>query len=251
MYPNEIIAGMGLYEICIVAGIFAGMLAMRRISERCNIPARFFNFILACVVPTIIGGYLCAFLMQAVYNALETGSFVLDGTTGSTFLGGLFGGTAIFFICYFGVGKIIWKNRETVRYLPFLLDGAAVFIPTAHAFGRIGCFFAGCCYGKASAYGVYMASAGEKVLPVQLWEAAFLACLAIVLSRLCGRRMLAAPVYLTSYGTWRFVIEYFRGDDRGKTIVSFLTPSQLAAVIMIICGTLWLILRAKNLKNEK
>ncbi|MBQ7375811.1 MAG: prolipoprotein diacylglyceryl transferase, partial [Clostridia bacterium] len=36
------------------------------------------------------------------------------------------------------------------------------------------------------------------------------------------------------YGVWRFVIEYFRSDDRGSTLVSFLSPSQFIAVLMII-----------------
>ena len=36
------------------------------------------------------------------------------------------------------------------------------------------------------------------------------------------------------YGAWRFTIEFFRADDRGSTIVSFLTPSQLIAVLMIL-----------------
>ena len=35
------------------------------------------------------------------------------------------------------------------------------------------------------------------------------------------------------YGVWRFIIEFFRADDRGSTIVSFLSPSQLIAVLMI------------------
>ena len=41
-------------------------------------------------------------------------------------------------------------------------------------------------------------------------------------------------IYMLSYGIWRFIIENFRADDRGSTIVNFLTPSQLTAVIMIL-----------------
>ena len=43
-------------------------------------------------------------------------------------------------------------------------------------------------------------------------------------------------VYLCGYGIWRFFIEYARGDDRGQTIVPFLTPSQLTAIVLIAVG---------------
>ena len=36
------------------------------------------------------------------------------------------------------------------------------------------------------------------------------------------------------YGIWRFFLEYARADYRGTTLVSFLTPSQLTAVAMVV-----------------
>ena len=42
------------------------------------------------------------------------------------------------------------------------------------------------------------------------------------------------PLYMSVYGVWRFLIEYLRGDDRGATVVPFLTPSQLIAVVLIV-----------------
>ena len=42
--------------------------------------------------------------------------------------------------------------------------------------------------------------------------------------------------YLVSYGTFRFVLEYFRGDSRGASFISFLSPSQFLSVLMIILG---------------
>ena len=49
------------------------------------------------------------------------------------------------------------------------------------------------------------------------------------------------PMYLLSYGVWRFVIEYLRGDERGETIVSFLSPSQLTSIGLIAAGILVLV----------
>ena len=39
---------------------------------------------------------------------------------------------------------------------------------------------------------------------------------------------------MLTYGVWRFLIEYLRDDERGQTIVSFLTPSQLISVVLIL-----------------
>ena len=43
-------------------------------------------------------------------------------------------------------------------------------------------------------------------------------------------------IYMAGYGVWRFFIEYLRGDDRGASIVKFLSPSQLTAILLIIGG---------------
>ena len=43
-------------------------------------------------------------------------------------------------------------------------------------------------------------------------------------------------LYMVSYGVWRFLIEFLRADYRGKTIVPFLTPSQLIAILLIAGG---------------
>ena len=44
------------------------------------------------------------------------------------------------------------------------------------------------------------------------------------------------PIYMMSYSTWRFFIEYARADERGATVVSFLSPSQLFSVLMMLGG---------------
>ena len=44
------------------------------------------------------------------------------------------------------------------------------------------------------------------------------------------------PIYMVAYGLWRFVAEYLRADDRGATVVDFLSPSQLISVLLIAGG---------------
>ena len=98
-----------------------------------------------------------------------------------------------------------------------------------------------------------MRSAGEKVVPVQLFEALFLFLLfaaLFVLVRKVGKY--AMPTYMTVYGIWRFLIEYARGDERGDTLVSFLSPSQFTALVLIVGGVLLFVIEIKiySLKRE-
>jgi prolipoprotein diacylglyceryltransferase len=43
-------------------------------------------------------------------------------------------------------------------------------------------------------------------------------------------------IYLMAYGVWRFFAEYLRADDRGATVVKFLSPSQLTAILLFLFG---------------
>ncbi|MGN1445193.1 MAG: prolipoprotein diacylglyceryl transferase family protein, partial [Eubacteriales bacterium] len=74
-----------------------------------------------------------------------------------------------------------------------------------------------------------------KVIPVQLYEAIFLFALcALLIYRFLKGKRYGMPIYMLTYGVWRFLIEYLRDDERGQTIVSFLTPSQLISVVLIL-----------------
>ena len=139
-------------------------------------------------------------------------------------------------------------------------DIAAAVLPLAHGVGRLGCLFAGCCHGNATDawYGITMDTpdAGRgKFVPVQLFEAVALFTLAGVILWLYFKPKKVGipllPVYMIGYGIWRFLIEYARGDHRGETIVSFLSPSQLIAVALILGGVVYYIVWQNIKKNAK
>ena len=112
-------------------------------------------------------------------------------------------------------------------------------ILVAHGFGRLGCLMAGCCHGARTDawYGVETIYPGSRVVPVQLFEALFLCALTGVLLVLMKRGLRhQMPAYMLNYGAWRFLIEYARADDRGETIVRFLSPSQLFALLLMLGG---------------
>lgn len=237
MYPYDIIFGMDLYDILISVGVVVALIIARYFADRDRVDAKLFNYILLSGCLSIVLGYFGAVITQAVYNWLGGAPFEISTSTGATFLGGLMGGAAVFLICYFVIGHFIFKNGENTAYFPRLLDFASVSITAAHGFGRLGCLMVGCCYGAETTawYGIYHVELCCKVIPVQLYEAIFLFILCGILAVMVYKSVPGAmSLYMLSYGIWRFIIEYFRSDDRGSTIVSFLTPSQLTSVIMIL-----------------
>lgn len=251
MYPYPLItfpdgSGISLYEIFIVVGVIAAIVLFRILADRRNLPAKLQNLILIGAVVSFIVGYFFAVLFQAIYDIAERGAFIIDKNTGATFYGGFIGGAACMLLIYFIGGYLLFKkqNNEHLRWFPSFVNIAAACVPLAHGFGRIGCLFGGCCYGMETDawFGIpmdigTMDHVYVKVVPTQLFEAIFLFALAAFLIwRNWKGKGFCLPTYLIAYGIWRFLIEFIRNDDVGHTFVSFLTPSQVTAVFLIIIG---------------
>lgn len=268
MYPFKLFGNITLYEIFLTIGILAAFFLADKMAVKSGFSIRLQRFFVIAIPLTILIGFGGAVLFQAFYNFMETGVFTVDQGTGMTFYGGLVFGVFAFLLIWFLGGKIFVKEGETVKKFGAVADIAACVIPLAHGFGRLGCFFAGCCHGKTTDawYGVNMLteSGWQKVVPVQLFEALVLFLLSAVLFWLFFaqhkqseekkmQRFPLLPIYAVVYGIWRFFIEYARGDDRGETIVSFLSPSQLIALVLIAAGVayfcIWFFSKDKNKIN--
>ncbi len=248
MYPYQIIAGLDLYSILLCVAVIAAMVIYRTMADRIGIKAKLQNLCVYTAVAAVIGGYFSAVLFQAFYNIKKYGRFILNSQTGATFYGGLIGGAAIFLLIYFIAGGRIFKSREHLAGFFDVADAAACSISLAHAIGRIGCLMAGCCHGMRTDkwFGIYMVDLGYKVVPIQLFEAIFLAflCLFFVLW-IRAKKTYCLQIYMIVYGAWRFAVEYLRDDYRGTTFVEFLTPSQLTALFMILGGVVLILLQRK------
>ena len=241
MYPYDIIAGLDLYDILFTVALILALVVFRIYSDKRGIETRLFNLCLYAGLVGIGVGYVTSILVQAVYNYNETGVFEINSSTGMTFYGGLLGGAGVFLIIYFIYGAIRFKDKIHIKRFWELADLAGCSIVIAHATGRIGCLMAGCCYGRrtSSWLSVMNLRLGYRTIPVQLFESLFLFALFAIMSvRVLKGKKYNFPIYLMSYGVFRFIIEYYRGDivERGKTIVDFLTPSQFIAVILFIVG---------------
>lgn len=237
MYPYEIIFGLDLYTIMLCAGIFACILLFGKLADRARISMRLQRICYITAVFAITLGYGSAVLFQAFYNIKRNGGFVLNSETGATFYGGLIGGVCVFLLIYFVAGHFMFSDGYHKKSFWKMSGCASASIAIAHGMGRIGCLMAGCCHGRQTDkwYGIVMN--GEKYVPLQLYEAIFLFCLMALLIILVYRGIYCGlAVYAVSYGVWRFFIEYARGDYRGSTFISFLSPSQATAIIFVLVG---------------
>lgn len=245
MFPRVTFLGLDLYTLFMMAGVILCMILIRLQADWRGLRARLQNLLLLNTVAAVVLGYGCAVLLQAFYNYKANGTFEIASDTGATFYGGLIGGTALFIIIYFVVGRFLYPDGYHVKQFRTVSEIAPACITVAHGFGRLGCLMAGCCYGRACPadawYGIYMEQAGGTVIPVQLYEALFLLSLsAIFLFLFKKKKPYLLPSYMITYALWRFVAEYLRDDYRGETVVDFLTPSQLISVLLLAGGLLLL-----------
>ena len=164
-----------------------------------------------------------------------------------------YGGVVFAIITLFVLAKL-----HKINFLK-LADIIVLGVPLAHAFGRLGCFSYGCCYGRPtnSFIGVLFpkespaGGLGVCVIPTQLIEAFFLILLFVVLLFVKNRKKFDDQIlvfYLIFYSVLRFVIEFFRGDPRGN--VFFLSLSQFVSLLLLVFGVfLYFKLRKFNLQK--
>lgn len=245
MYPYKLFLGLSLYDIMLAVGFFAALMFLRFWADRRNFSAKLQNLCIGCALAALVGGYLSAVFFQSLYNYLDGKPFAITASTGATFYGGLIGGTIVFLIVYFEGGHFVLGKGEAKKHFFDLAEIAAPAVALAHAFGRVGCLFAGCCYGKVTTawFGIQNVHLHAKTVPIQLFEAIFLLALAAFLTwRLARRKTGNLAYYLIVYAVWRFYAEFFRADYRGQTIVNNMSPSQLTAIILAVLGIALLVL---------
>ena len=251
MYPDELFhifgVGIDLYSICFIVGIIACLLFTIFAMQKCGYSNTARDTVITIGILSIVIGLFVAVLFQAFYDYIADPSQGFHINGGMTFIGGLIGGViafiGIYFIYVYGINPRLKENNffksNMNKGIWYLVRIAPISITIAHGFGRIGCLFAGCCYGAPTTewYGVWNEYLGTKTVPIQLYEAIFLFVLSIVMAILLFKFHLkdTMAIYLVSYGIWRFIIEYFRADYRGDFIPG-LSPSQFWSIMMVIAG---------------
>ena len=194
------------------------------------------------LVGGIIGAKLLSILTSIDLIIKYKIPFIDVMKNGFVFYGGLLGGA---------LGYFIYAIAYKIPYFA-LTDNAVQSLPLGHAFGRIGCFCAGCCYGKetTSAIGVIFTHpadpycpVGVKILPTQLIESTF--CFLLFITIFIIRRRfkdlrtgILTIIYILSYGTFRFILEFFRGDEARRSFLS-LSTSQWISLVLVIFGVVY------------
>jgi len=132
------------------------------------------------------------------------------------------------------------KKLSGWRMLDFIAPG----ILFGHMWGRLGCFFGGCCYGVETDMWsgvVFGGGAGDVSRhPAQLYESiGNFVCFILLLhieKRYKRFQGFTFCVYLILYGILRFMIEFVRGDERGAFLFGALSISQCISLVGITCA---------------
>lgn len=236
------------YGCCMALGFFVAWQVLVYLCKRVGRPFESIgNLLIALMVSGVLGSRI-AYVIEHWHA--EFASRPMDvirvDQGGLMFYGGLILATVVFACwCMF--------KRENPLAVGDLL---CVAIPVGHAFGRIGCFFYGCCYGKQSASALAvsfprgspawyeqlnlgqitsMAKESLPVLPTQLFEAVANALLFAVLFAFYRRfRGGTTALYLIGYAVIRFSMEYVRGDPRAA--VGPFSISQTISIALLVAG---------------
>ena len=238
------------YGLMIAIGIVAGCLTSEYRARKQGLDSeQIFPMILWCLV----GGFLCAKLLFWITEwksiAQDPGFMMETLSSGFVVFGGIIGGILTGFLYCRIKGLIFFK------YADVILPSVAL----AQGFGRIGCFLAGCCYGKEteSVFSVIFQNSEYApnhvaLIPTQLYSSGldflhFLLLLLIARNKKADGQVTAC--YLIFYSIGRFVIEFFRGDIiRGS--VGILSTSQFISIFTGIAGIV-LLIRIRKKRDSK
>jgi len=237
------------YGVLAAAGFLLGLFYARWQAPRAGLnPEKIWNLGVYGILVALISSKLWLLASEWDYYSANPSQIFSIATfqSAGTFYGGVIGG-------------IIWVILYTrLAKMPLLgvLDLAAAPVALGHTMGRLGCFVAGCCYGKPTSLPwavTFTSPIAERIAgtplnvplhPTQLYEAAAEFLNFLLLVWLGTRQKFAGQLigaFFVLYGLERGTIEFFRGDP-GRTMMFHDTVSlmQIVSVGMILAGVfLW------------
>jgi phosphatidylglycerol:prolipoprotein diacylglycerol transferase len=245
MYPELFhISFLHTYGVLVALGFLAGLWMAARLSVRAGLSAeQITNLGLYCALAALAGAKLMMLVVDAGYYWRHPGSiFSLETLqAGGVFYGGLLGALAV----------AAWYLHKT--RLPALVaaDAFAPAIALGHGIGRLGCFAAGCCWGRPAhlpwavtfsspvAYNLVGVPLGVPLHPAQLYESAAEFAIFGFLYWRFGRphgRGDIISLYLMLYSTARFLIEFVRFHEQGNLWGTPLDTSQFISIALFAAG---------------
>lgn len=239
------------YGLCMALGFLFAWQAAAWLCKKTSQSSAFLSSLITWIMIGAILGARVAYVLEhwtAEFRDNYAAIFRID-QGGLMFYGGFIGAAIVLFL----------YSRISRKRLFTITDLLVAVLPLGHAFGRIGCFMHGCCYGRLTkcALGVAFPSGSPAwweqtqsgligrdavqalpVLPTQLFEAVANAALFALLFWLYPKHYEKSGVissfYLCGYGVIRFAMECLRGDPR--MAVGPFSIGQAISVGMILLG---------------
>lgn len=245
MFPEIISFGpltLHSYGLLIAIGVLSSLFWMTQVARKLGFPPgeKVFDLVFVVVLAGFIGARLFYVAQEwPWYRAHPLEIFQI-------WKGGLvyYGGMVASFIGFFLYVRLV--------RLPFLASSDFIipFIALTHAFGRVGCFLNGCCYGKVCdlPWAVKFPLLPQPVHPTQAYEAVLnLALFGFLVWRYPRRRFPGevTSLYLIVYPAGRFLLEFLRGDQ-APWLGSFTLHQMLSFGFFLIGITLYGICRRRR-----
>ncbi|MCP5463972.1 MAG: prolipoprotein diacylglyceryl transferase [Deltaproteobacteria bacterium] len=244
------------YGFFIATGVLLGILWVRREAKRLDIDVqKIMDLYLNVFIAGLVGSRIL-YIIHSVPNFWDDPLVLFRVWEGGlVFQGGVIGAVLV----------MIWLVR---RYQLKFFQIADVFVPAlslGHAFGRLGCFMAGCCHGKQCdpdfLFAVRFPALPESIAPphiplypTQLFEAGgeFLIFAFLIYFRKHKKFDGAVfLLYLILYSILRSILEVYRGDMiRGFVIEPYVSNAQFLSILSIILAIgFWISLKRRSDKS--
>ena len=240
------------YGLFAAMGFLAAIWFATREAKRCGVDhEKIMDLSFYILVAAIVGSrlaYIGTVPDEFLANPLEMFKIWKGGLV---FYGG-FVGAMLTAIIYLKVKHLpIWKTGDIL----------APAVALGHCLGRMGCFFAGCCYGKACDLPwaitfhdpASLAPINVPLHPTQLYSSAgnFLIFLILLVVRRYQKfEGQLFWLYVLLYGVTRSFIEMFRGDYRGGEIMGVLSVSQTVGCSLALVAVVMMVVLAKKADPE-
>ncbi|HEY1910082.1 MAG TPA: prolipoprotein diacylglyceryl transferase [Vicinamibacterales bacterium] len=240
MYPKLFDLGpltVYTYGVLLAAAYLLGLkLAMVRAAKRGLDANRVLDLGIYIIISALIGAKLLLLITDFRAYMANPRELLTIVRSGGVFYGGLILAVVVALIYIRRIGLPLWTT----------CDVFAPGIALGHVVGRFGCLFAGCCYGRPTTmpWGITFTNrfALENVgtplnvplHPTQIYEAGaeFLILMILLLTERKGRPFAGRTfwIYMLLYAISRFIIEFFRGDERGN--VGMFSTSQFISLLL-------------------
>jgi phosphatidylglycerol:prolipoprotein diacylglycerol transferase len=264
MFPELFRIGdfpINTYGVLLALAFLVALIVAARLAARDGLPReRIYDLGLWMLLAALIGSKVLMLWTEPAYRENPLQLFSLDFLrSGGVFYGGMIGAILTGYILARHYRLPWWKTA----------DAFAPGIALGQSIGRLGCFSAGCCWGKPTSlpWGVRFTELGHEITgvpidehlhPTQLYEALATLVVFFFLLWLHKHKRFSGQVilfYTVLYGAARFLIEFVRDDPRGDiaglTSLTGLSTSQMISLIVGITGLVILILRWRRSQGQR